>query len=168
MTIHVTSSLSTRGKTIEALVSSSKDAALAQRTAMRSARTKARSLAAKNFAGRFGVPLKVFRRRIQAFAVRAPRDGVATARLWLGKQTPPGGADHNKVRKVLLGRVPGSRATRRGDVVTGRGEDIIFHRLPFLNTAATLIESVRTAMTETYLPKLRSDYRRRRNKRRFR
>ena len=165
MTIRLSAKLIGQRRAIELFAGTDRDAARAMQTALRDAARKARSVSAKSLAARSGAPMKVFRKRLQAFQVK-PRKAVRFARLWLGTTSPPGGADHKKVQRYLLKRNPGARLTARGDVVTGRGPGLTFHRLT-LDGAETIMSSAATdAMTNVYVPKLIRDFERRMKRRR--
>jgi len=95
-------------KVLEALTAVSKNAAFAQRTALRAAGRKGRSEIARTFASRYAVPLKLFRKRVRFFnARRASRTNpVAEARLWVGLDAGLRTSEHRNVLPAVKARHP--------------------------------------------------------------
>ena len=77
----------------------SKHADFAQRSAMRATRTKAATNLRSALAARWGVPGKVFKRRIGAYF--HPKGRGKVLRLWLGLQRRPTRGEHARVAKAL-------------------------------------------------------------------
>lgn len=96
-------------RVLEALAGVSRQAGFAQKTALRAAGRKGRSLIAKGLAARHQVPLRVFRHRVRFFNKRArgsKAPPVAVARLWGGFEAQIKANEHKKVENAIRAQHP--------------------------------------------------------------
>lgn len=92
---------------VEALAGVDTHARRAQASAMRAAARKGRSLAARAFASRHGVPLRVFRKRVRFFLTRRnDRAAVSEGALWAGLRFELRASTHAKVAAQLRAQHP--------------------------------------------------------------
>lgn len=156
-----------------------RDAGFAMKTAVRAGARKARSLAAKGIAVRLGVPMKVLKRRVQAFVVKGRGGGIgkgfstssahASVRLWMGLKSPPDGREHKRVQNWLLAHHARAKVARNGSVYTtlSNGKFDRWMRIPLgAEHEPVLVQAAHRALFESWIPTLRKDYLRRVKKRR--
>jgi hypothetical protein len=171
---------------IEALTAVSNDAFFAQKTALRAAARKGRSIVAKERAARFAVPMKLFKKRVRFFIARLrQRPGkLSEAKLWAGLERGLILNEHPKVEAALRRRFPTgflatmksshrgwfhrTRATRRvGKGARQRPKDrgalpIKEHEVDVGEGAeASMLSAAREVMAKVYPNVLKRDYKRR-------
>lgn len=169
---------------IEALAAVSKEARFAQKTAIRSAARKGRSIVAKELSARHKVPQKLFRKRVRFFLPRPARAGEsATARLWTGLRKGLRFDEHPKVASLLRaqnprGFVPRLKSGHKGwfhrvnpprrvgpgarDNPHGRGAlPIAEHEIKITGARIIMLNAARKVMRTVYPDTLRRDYKRR-------
>lgn len=95
-------------RVLEALAGVDKQARFAQKTALRAAGRKGRSIVAKSLASRFRVPMKLFKKRARFYTSRARSKAspIAAARLWLGLAAQLRANEHASVGGALRAKFP--------------------------------------------------------------
>jgi hypothetical protein len=162
----VSISIDGENRAIEALVGVSRDAELAQRSALRAAGRRARSLTVKALAAHFGIPQKVFRHRLQYFNRVSKRSGVRRAVLWLGTQRRPRASEDRRIAAAIQRQQPRARwatwPNGRRSLVVDEGGRARTAELELEEVARGFLESKgREAMRERYSETLARDFNRR-------
>ena len=173
-------------RALEALTAVSKHAAFAQKTAIRAAGRKGRSIIAKDLAARLRVPMKLFKHRVRVFPYRekSRTDPVAQTRLWAGMGTPLRASEHKGVLAALKVKHPSGFTPKLKSGHTGwfyrplkprrvgknaREQPKQRHALPIKEftldyssgTVQLVKDSARRVMKTIYIDTFRSDYKRR-------
>jgi len=172
-------------RALEALTAVSKEAAFAQKTAMRAAARKARSTVVKAFAARHKVPMKLFKHRVRFFFKRRAESNPRTeAALWAGFARGLRGGEHGAVRRRIKAlypkafipnlksghreyfhRVNPSRRVGAGARERPRERGALPIREHELDVSAgareVMIDAARRVMRTTYPDTFRKDYKRR-------
>ena len=175
-----------RTRVLEALSAVDQQARFAQKTAMRAAARKGRSIIAKGIAARHKLPQKLLRHRVRFFYKKRTRNDARTqALLWSGLKRDIRASEHPAAPRQLKAqsppafraKMPGSghvgyfrrvKPSRRvGDNARKRPKER--GALPITEagiditpgTRDTMIAAARSAMTATYPKILKHDYKRR-------
>lgn len=173
-------------RVLEALAGVDKQARFAQKTAIRAAGRKGRSVIAKTLAARFKVPMKVFKRRARFFSSNPRRtvSPVAAARLWLGLGAQLRAKKHASILTALRAKYPGGFSPRLKSGHSGwfhrekptrrvgpgaRDKPRQRHALPITEhtidfsqgALALVLNTARSVMRTTYPDTFRRDYKRR-------
>lgn len=156
-------------RAIEALTGVSEEAARAQRSAMKKAGTAAARICRRGYAGEFsGIPVKVWRKRVQAFAQRR-RGPLAVHKLWSGLRKPPSYNEHPKVASAIKSKHPRGFEAKMRPGHVGWFERVGKERLPIKEhtlrvdekARGIILSAAREALEDVYVAELRRQFRRR-------